>query len=124
MKRVGWLVRRTLGVLRDHVRPGVTTGELEELAATERTAKAAGATVYGVGRTMHEPPSAPNVFAPHLRRPLNEGLVLAIEPMIGLGTPELVVRDDGWTIATADGSLAAHVEHTVMVGRTPTVLTA
>jgi methionyl aminopeptidase len=59
-----------------------------------------------------------------LRRPLNEGLVLAIEPMIGLGTPELVVRDDGWTIATADGSLAAHVEHTVMVGRTPTVLTA
>ena len=70
---------------------------------------------HGVGRTMHEPPQVPNVFAPRLNRKLNEGLVLAIEPMIGLGRKELVLRDDGWTIATADGSLSAHVEHTVVV---------
>jgi len=52
-----------------------------------------------------------------LRRPLGDGLVLAIEPMLGRGGRALAVRDDGWTIATADGSLSAHVEHTVVVGR-------
>ncbi len=72
---------------------------------------------HGVGRTMHEPPQVPNVFAPWLRGRLNEGLVLAIEPMIGLGKPELYLRDDGWTVATADHSLSAHVEHTVVVRR-------
>ncbi len=97
--------------------------------ATQRTARRHGMTVYpelvghGVGRTMHEPPSVPNVFDARLRAPLTPGLVLAIEPMLGLGRPELEVRDDGWTIATADGSLAAHVEHTVMVDREPLVLT-
>jgi methionyl aminopeptidase len=43
--------------------------------------------------------------------------VLAIEPMLGLGRPELITRDDGWTVATADGSLSAHAEHTVVVRR-------
>jgi methionyl aminopeptidase len=89
--------------------------------ATERTARRHGGTVYaelgghGTGRTMHEPPRVPNVFVPHMRRRLDDGLVLAIEPMLGLGGEELVVREDGWTIATADGSLAAHAEHTVVV---------
>ena len=72
---------------------------------------------HGVGRTMHEPPTVPNIVAPWLRGRLNEGLVLAIEPMIGLGAPELYLRDDGWTVATADHSLSAHVEHTVVVRR-------
>lgn len=89
--------------------------------ATERAARAGGATIYtelvghGVGRTMHEPPNVANVYEPHVRRRMNDGLVLAIEPMIGLGRPELVTLDDGWTMATADGSLSAHVEHTVVV---------
>jgi methionyl aminopeptidase len=92
-------------------------------AATQHTARSFGATVYpqlvghGVGRTMHEPPQVPNVFVPHLVQPLGEGLVLAVEPMLGLGSPELVLREDGWTVATADGSLSAHVEHTVVVRR-------
>ena len=125
------LLRTAHACLNEAVAAAVTGAPLSAIGrATETTARRAGATVYpelvghGVGRTMHEPPSVPNVFAPHLRRPLNDGLVLAIEPMLGLGRPELEVRDDGWTIATADGSLAAHVEHTVMVGRRPTVLTA
>lgn len=100
-------------------------------AATQRTAQAHRATVYaelqghGIGRALHESPSVPNVDTPRLRRPLNDGLVLAIEPMLGLGGTDLVTLDDGWTIATADGSLSAHVEHTVVVraGR-PLVLTA
>lgn len=100
-------------------------------AATEAAARARGLAVYaeltghGVGRTMHEPPTVPNVNWPHLRRPLNDGLVLAIEPMVGLGGDELVLRDDGWTIATADGSLSAHLEHSVVVRPdSPLVLTA
>lgn len=80
---------------------------------------------HGIGRKLHEPPSVPNVDWPHLRRPLNRGLVLAIEPMVGLGGAALERREDGWTIATADGSLSAHVEHTVVVdGPRPFVLTA
>lgn len=89
--------------------------------ATQRAARAAGVTIYpdlvghGVGRTMHEPPQVSNVYEPHVKTKLHDGLVLAIEPMIGLGTSQLVVLDDGWTYATADGSLSAHVEHTVVV---------
>jgi methionyl aminopeptidase len=89
--------------------------------ATQQTARAAAATIFtdltghGVGRTMHEPPSVANVYEPHVKQRMNDGLVLAIEPMIGLGGSELILLDDGWTIATADGSLSAHVEHTVVV---------
>lgn len=100
-------------------------------AATQRTAGEHDVAVYpellghGIGRRLHEPPSVPNVDWPHLRRRLGHGLVLAIEPMVGLGGTALETRDDGWTIATADGSLSAHVEHTVVVqGGRPLVLTA
>ena len=80
---------------------------------------------HGIGRRLHEPPTVPNFDMPGLRRPLNRGLVLAIEPMLTLGDTRLETRDDGWTIATADGSHAAHVEHTVAVyDRRPLVLTA
>ncbi len=99
--------------------------------ATEAAARASGATVFpelrghGIGRRLHEPPTVPNVDLPSLRRPLNPGLVLAIEPMLTLGRPELVHGDDGWTISTADGSLSAHVEHTVVIhDARPLVLTA
>ena len=119
-------------VLRASLRSAVAGAPLHAIGrATERAARDRGLTVYGeltghgVGRTMHEEPSVPNVFVPRLRRPLTDGLVLAIEPMVGLGTERLVLRDDGWTIATADGSLAAHLEHTVVVRPgAPEVLTA
>src|SRR4051794_13644337 len=100
-------------------------------AATERTARRLGATPFaelgghGVGRHIHEEPSVPNIDVPGLTQRLNAGLVLAIEPMVTMGGAALVDRADGWTVATADGSPAAHVEHTVMVqGRRPLVLTA
>jgi methionyl aminopeptidase len=116
------LVATAQRCLRAAIQAAATGNPLNRIgAATERTAGAAGATVYrelvghGVGRSMHEQPQVPNVFAPRLRQPLCDGLVLAIEPMLGLGRPELVLRDDGWTVATADGSLSAHVEHTVVV---------
>jgi methionyl aminopeptidase len=71
---------------------------------------------HGIGREMHEEPQVPN-FGPPARGPrLMTGQVLAIEPMINVGTHEVVVQPDGWTVVTRDGSLSAHFEHTVAVG--------
>ncbi len=70
---------------------------------------------HGIGRSMHE---APPVFNYHVstRGPeVKPGLVVAIEPMVVLGSPETFVRDDGWTVATEDGLAAAHWEHSIAV---------
>jgi methionyl aminopeptidase len=80
---------------------------------------------HGVGRNMHEDPQIPNFGEPGRGPVLAPGMTLAIEPMITAGGPEVVVRDDRWTIATHDGSLAAHFEHTVAVtDGEPRILTA
>ncbi|MGH7737368.1 MAG: type I methionyl aminopeptidase [Candidatus Tyrphobacter sp.] len=70
---------------------------------------------HGVGREMHEEPNVPN-YGRHGTGPrLRPGLVIAIEPMITQGDPGVVIEKDGWTVVTADGRLAAHFEHTVVV---------
>jgi methionyl aminopeptidase len=70
---------------------------------------------HGVGRSMHEDPQVPNFVSKHRGPELQEGMTLAIEPMITVGPPEVYVHDDDWSISTTDGSLAAHFEHTVAV---------
>ena len=80
---------------------------------------------HGVGRNMHEDPQIPNFGEPGRGPVLAQGMTLAIEPMITTGGPEVVVREDRWTIASRDGSLAAHFEHTVAVTEgEPRILTA
>ena len=80
---------------------------------------------HGVGRNMHEDPQIPNFGEPGRGPILAPGMTLAIEPMITAGTHEVVVREDRWTIASADDSLAAHFEHTVAVtDAEPRILTA
>jgi methionyl aminopeptidase len=80
---------------------------------------------HGVGRRIHEEPHIPNWDDPSARSVLHEGLVVAIEPIISVGAERLVADRDGWTLRTSDGSLAAHVEHTVVVtSGAPLVLTA
>ncbi len=70
---------------------------------------------HGIGRELHEPPQVPN-FGPPGRGPrLRAGMVLAIEPMVNLGGPEVEVLEDGWTAATADRKLSCHYEHTVAI---------
>jgi methionyl aminopeptidase len=70
---------------------------------------------HGIGRAMHEPPQVPN-FGPAGRgRRLNRGLVIAIEPMVNVGTPDVEILDDGWTAVTKDRKLSAHFEHSVAV---------
>lgn len=72
-------------------------------------------TGHGVGRAMHEAPDLPNIGRPGTGRLLRPGLVLAIEPMVMVGTGETLVQPDQWTVVSADGSLAAHFEHTVAI---------
>jgi methionyl aminopeptidase len=72
---------------------------------------------HGIGRAMHEDPDVENRGRPGRGLSLAPGMVLAIEPMlVGGGTDKVRQLDDGWTIVTEDGSLAAHIEHTVLVG--------
>ncbi len=79
---------------------------------------------HGIGRKMHEPPSIPNYGRAHTGPLLKPGMTLAIEPMITLGKPNIYVCDDGWTVKTCDGSLAAHCEHTILVtNSSPEILT-
>lgn len=70
---------------------------------------------HGIGREMHEDPHVPNRGDPKRGPRLRTGLTIAIEPMFMLGGEETKELDDGWTVVTADGSLAAHFEHTVAV---------
>jgi methionyl aminopeptidase len=79
---------------------------------------------HGIGRALHEEPEVPNFGDPGHGPRLCPGMVLAIEPMVTMGTADVDVRDDGWTAVTRDGSLSAHFEHTVaLTERGPVVLT-
>jgi methionyl aminopeptidase len=79
---------------------------------------------HGVGRSMHEEPQVPNFGRPGTGVELREGYVIAIEPMVNAGGHEVILGEDGWTIATKDGSLSAHWEHTVAVtANGPRILT-
>ena len=70
---------------------------------------------HGIGQRMHEDPQIPNYGPPGRGPLLKNGMVLAIEPMINLGTPEVEVLADDWTVVTEDGKISAHFEHTVAV---------
>jgi len=79
---------------------------------------------HGIGRAMHEEPQVPNYGPPDRGPRLMTGQVIAIEPMVNVGGPDVVTLDDGWTVATTDGSLSAHFEHTVAIGvEGPDILT-
>jgi len=79
---------------------------------------------HGVGRTIHEPPTVHNHYVPG-RAVLEEGMVLTIEPLISAGSADVLTDKDGWTLRTADGSLAAHHEHTLVITKgAPVLLTA
>jgi methionyl aminopeptidase len=79
---------------------------------------------HGIGRQMHEPPQVPNYGRPGRGPRLREGMVLAIEPMVNIGTEKTKVLKDEWTAVTADNQLSAHFEHTVLItANGPEVLT-
>lgn len=101
------------------IRAGVHLGDVG--AAVQEVVEAAGFSVvrefvgHGIGTSMHEDPQIPNYGRRGIGIKLREGMVLAIEPMVNVGKPEVRVLEDGWTAVTVDGSLSAHFEHTVAV---------
>lgn len=70
---------------------------------------------HGIGRSLHEPPEVPNYGKRGRGAKLKEGLVIAIEPMVNLGKRGVKQLDDGWTVASKDGTMSAHYEHTICV---------
>jgi methionyl aminopeptidase len=110
------------------VRPGNHLGDVS--AAIQRRVELDGFSIirslvgHGIGRDMHEEPQIPNYGEPGRGPLLEEGMVLAIEPMVNAGSPLVRMGDDGWAVYSQDGSLAAHFEFTVAVtAEGPRVLT-
>ncbi|WP_249010383.1 type I methionyl aminopeptidase [Conexibacter sp. DBS9H8] len=109
-------------------RPGRHLGDIGH--AVQRHVEAHGFSVirtlvgHGVGRAMHEDPQVPNYGRPGAGIRLEPGMVLAVEPMVNVGTHTVRVDRDGWSIFSTDGSLAAHFEFTIAVTETgPRILT-
>lgn len=79
---------------------------------------------HGIGKALHEEPEVPNFGLPDSGPILKEGMVLAIEPMVNVGTWHTKILEDGWTVVTEDGKPSAHFEHTVAITRLgPEILT-
>ncbi|GMU10423.1 type I methionyl aminopeptidase [Corallococcus caeni] len=103
------------------VRHGARLGDIG--AAVMALAKAEGCSIveefggHGIGRQMHGEPHVPHVAKAGTGITLKSGMVITIEPMVNLGRPEIRMMPDGWTVVTADGSLSAQFEHTVLVTR-------
>jgi methionyl aminopeptidase len=101
------------------VKPGATLGDIG--AAVQGVVEAEGFSVvrdfvgHGIGVHMHEEPQVPNFGEAGHGMKLRAGMVIAIEPMVNVGKPEVRVLKDGWTAVTDDGSMSAHFEHTVAV---------
>jgi methionyl aminopeptidase len=101
------------------VRPGATLGDVG--AAVQSVVEGEGFSVvrdfvgHGIGVHMHEDPQVPNFGEAGQGMKLKAGMVIAIEPMVNAGKPDVKVLDDGWTAVSTDGSMSAHFEHTVAV---------
>lgn len=101
------------------VKPGATLGDIG--AAVQGVVESHGFSVvrdfvgHGIGSNMHEEPQVPNFGEAGRGMKLRAGMVIAIEPMVNVGKPEVRVLKDGWTAVTDDGSMSAHFEHTVAV---------
>jgi methionyl aminopeptidase len=104
------------------VKPGATLGDVG--AAVQGVVEGQGFSVvrdfvgHGIGTAMHEDPQVPNFGEAGHGMKLKVGMVIAIEPMVNAGRPDVQVLDDGWTAVAKDGSMSAHFEHTVAVTAT------
>jgi methionyl aminopeptidase len=113
------VTRESLERAVDKVRVGNRLGDVS--AAVQKWVEENGYSVvrefvgHGIGTKMHEEPQVPNYGSPGIGPRLQEGLVLAIEPMVNTGGPAVRILDDDWTAVTLDGSDSAHFEHTVAV---------
>lgn len=127
--------KRLLDATRKALKAGMKAATLDNHVgdighAVQTVAEAAGFSVvrdlvgHGIGAKFHEEPQVPNFGEPNRGPRLVAGMTIAVEPMVNAGGPETRTMDDNWTIVTADGSLSAHFEHTLVIGPDgPRVLT-
>jgi len=119
VKKLLKVTKEALTMAVDRCRPGERLSDIAH--AVQTLAENNGFSVvrdfvgHGVGRSMHEDPQVPNFGMPRPNLRLREGMVLALEPMINIGTWRVKVLDDGWTVVTEDGKPSAHFEHSVAV---------
>jgi len=125
------LMEVTLKALNEGIKMAREGNRVSDIShAIEKVVKKAGFDVvkelggHGVGLSLHEEPIIPNYGPPGRGAVLREGMVLAIEPMVTAGRPDVRVKEDKWTVFTLDRSLSAHFEHTIVVRKkAPEVLT-
>jgi len=134
--RIGPEAERLLGVTAQCLEAGIGAARVGNHVgdighAVQQVAEGAGYGVvrelvgHGIGTRFHEEPQVPNYGAPKRGPRLLEGMTIAIEPMITVGSPATKTLSDKWTVVTADGTLAAHFEHTVAItANGPRILTA
>jgi len=122
------VTRESLNMGIDQLRPGARLGDVS--SAVQKHVEANGFSVvrdfvgHGIGRALHEDPPVPNFGKAGTGMRLQPGLILAVEPMVNAGGPEVETLSDGWTAVTKDGSLSAHFEHTIAVTeKGPEILT-
>ena len=114
-----WATEESLSVAIAKARDGGRLGDV--CSAVERTVRKFQYSVveefvgHGVGRKLHEPPQIPNYGTPGQGPRLRSGMILAIEPMVNMGTKRVKLLADNWTVTTLDGKPSAHFEHTVLV---------
>jgi methionyl aminopeptidase len=98
--------KRTLGDVAEQVRLIAETGDYGIISQFGG---------HGIGRAMHEPPEVPFIGQPGKGVRLREGMVITIEPMLTIGSPDVYIKEDGWSVMTEQGGWAAQFEHTVAV---------
>lgn len=116
------LIRVTQGALEVGIAAALPGGRLSDIScAIQSYVESRGFSVvreyvgHGIGREMHEEPQVPNFGEPGLGPVLRRGMTIALEPMVNVGGWRTLVRDDHWTVITADGSISAHFEHTIAI---------
>jgi methionyl aminopeptidase len=115
---------RAISVAREGRRVGDICAEIEDEARRFAFSVVREFVGHGVGRKMHEEPQIPNYGRRGSGPKLKAGMTLAIEPMINIGTSDVRLMDDGWTVCTADGMPSAHFEHTILITKDePEILT-
>lgn len=101
------------------IKPGMKIGDIgyaiEQYALKHKLGVVKELVGHGVGKHLHESPDVPNYGKKNTGMTLRKGMVIAVEPMLNLGTADIYILDDDWTIITADDKPSAHFEHTVVV---------
>ena len=104
-----------IAVVRDNIRTGDIAAAIETVLKRHNYGIVRDLVGHGVGHELHEDPNIPNYGRPHTGPWLKAGMTIAIEPMATLGSDQVTLEPDGWTVRTRDYSLSAHFEHTVLI---------